>query len=248
MQDKGHVLRNFLLFSAAIALLTYLYKDRERLQERVNDLLDSPLTPSNDAPQEIATSKAPSPQNDRKETAATEAPEEPAKPTRTFENDIPVEEIFEPIEESIEGSAAAYLPPISRGDDFGLSAPSPTSLFRSSSNESSNEGTSPKQPEEQVDQLSAQPDELENQSEGSTEPETDSEENEESAPFEEPKEPTWVRPTDGQCPEGFPIKARFATGHFHAPGDRGYEKITPDCCYPDIESAKADGFTESRWA
>lgn len=65
---------------------------------------------------------------------------------------------------------------------------------------------------------------------------------------ESAKEPTWVKPVDGECPEGYPVKARFATGHFHVPGDRGYDKIVPDCCYPTPEDAEADGFTPSRWA
>jgi micrococcal nuclease len=62
------------------------------------------------------------------------------------------------------------------------------------------------------------------------------------------KPPAWVQPVDGRCPEGYPIKARFATGHFHEPGDRGYDKIVPDCCYAAIEDAEADGFTPSRWS
>jgi hypothetical protein len=60
--------------------------------------------------------------------------------------------------------------------------------------------------------------------------------------------PAWVHPVDGQCPDGYPIKARFATGHLHEPGDRGYDKIVPDCCYPTVEAAVADGFTPSRWS
>jgi hypothetical protein len=68
----------------------------------------------------------------------------------------------------------------------------------------------------------------------------------EPSPREDVK--TWVAPVDGECPDGYPIKARFSTGRFHVPGDRGYEKINADCCYATIEDAEADGFTHSRWS
>jgi hypothetical protein len=68
------------------------------------------------------------------------------------------------------------------------------------------------------------------------------------APVEPETPQAWVQPVDGECPEGFPVKARYATGHFHEPGDRGYDKIIPDCCYPTKEAAEADGFTASRWS
>ena len=85
--------------------------------------------------------------------------------------------------------------------------------------------------------------EVESESEpAATEPEPEPTSSKASGP------PAWVQPTeDGQCPEGYPVKARFATGHYHEPGDRGYEKIVPDCCYADASGAEADGFTPSRW-
>lgn len=57
----------------------------------------------------------------------------------------------------------------------------------------------------------------------------------------------WMQPIDGKCPPTHLLKARFATGKYHRPGDRAYDKIVPDCCYATEEEAKADGFSHARW-
>lgn len=59
--------------------------------------------------------------------------------------------------------------------------------------------------------------------------------------------PKWVQPAGGGCPIDHPVKARFSTGRYHRPADRGYEKIVPDCCYATEQEAESDGFSRSRW-
>ncbi len=59
--------------------------------------------------------------------------------------------------------------------------------------------------------------------------------------------PTWRRPVNGNCPEGYPVKAKYATGRYHLPEDRGYERIRPDCCYATTDEAEQDGFKHSFW-
>ena len=56
---------------------------------------------------------------------------------------------------------------------------------------------------------------------------------------------TWVAPVDGECPAGYPIKAA-TSGIFHVPGGRFYARTTPDRCYPDPESATADGYRQAK--
>jgi len=51
----------------------------------------------------------------------------------------------------------------------------------------------------------------------------------------------WVKPVDGECPEGYPIKAKVKSGIFHVPGSTTYERTKPDRCYPSVEAAEADG-------
>jgi hypothetical protein len=51
---------------------------------------------------------------------------------------------------------------------------------------------------------------------------------------------------DGGCPDGFPIKAKDSSGIFHVPGGRFYDRTNPDRCYPDAESAIADGYRQSK--
>ncbi len=58
---------------------------------------------------------------------------------------------------------------------------------------------------------------------------------------------TWVEPApDGTCPEGYPVKAKLASGIFHAPGMLAYDRTTPDRCYPDEASAEADGLRKAK--
>ena len=50
----------------------------------------------------------------------------------------------------------------------------------------------------------------------------------------------WVEPVDGACPDGFPVKAKVASGIYHRPGGLSYERTKPDRCYADEPAAEAD--------
>ncbi len=56
----------------------------------------------------------------------------------------------------------------------------------------------------------------------------------------------WVEPVDGGCPDGYPIKAKVASGIFHQPGGLSYERTKPDRCYADAASAESDGFRAAK--
>ena len=58
---------------------------------------------------------------------------------------------------------------------------------------------------------------------------------------------TWVAPTDdGQCPEGYPLKANVDSGIYHAPGQMSYDRTVPERCYATGEDAEADGFRAAK--
>ena len=41
--------------------------------------------------------------------------------------------------------------------------------------------------------------------------------------------PAWVEPADdGTCPDGYPVKAKVASGIFHVEGGRNYARTRPD--------------------
>lgn len=56
----------------------------------------------------------------------------------------------------------------------------------------------------------------------------------------------WVPPVDGQCPDGYPIKANDNSGIFHVPGGRFYDRCVPERCYADADSAVADGYRQAK--
>ena len=58
--------------------------------------------------------------------------------------------------------------------------------------------------------------------------------------------PTWAAPVDGECPDGYPVKAKLRSGIFHLPGMSAYDRTTPDRCYPDADAATADGLRVAR--
>jgi hypothetical protein len=60
------------------------------------------------------------------------------------------------------------------------------------------------------------------------------------------QEQTWVEPVDGDCPDGYPIKAKVKSGIFHQPGGLAYDRTNPDRCYPDAASAEADGLRAAK--
>jgi hypothetical protein len=68
-------------------------------------------------------------------------------------------------------------------------------------------------------------------------------------PFEtEPAAPAtgFVRPVDGGCPDGHPVKAKEASGIYHLPGMANYARTVPDRCYADARAAEADGFRAAK--
>ncbi len=56
----------------------------------------------------------------------------------------------------------------------------------------------------------------------------------------------WVLPLDGECPDGFPIKANDNSGIYHVPGGRFYARTKAERCYVDAESAAADGYRAAK--
>jgi hypothetical protein len=56
----------------------------------------------------------------------------------------------------------------------------------------------------------------------------------------------WVAPIDGQCPDGYPIKANDNSGIFHVPGGRFYARTVPERCYAAAEDAVADGYRQAK--
>jgi pyruvate/2-oxoglutarate dehydrogenase complex dihydrolipoamide acyltransferase (E2) component len=57
---------------------------------------------------------------------------------------------------------------------------------------------------------------------------------------------TWVSPIDGECPPGYPVKAKLGSRIYHRPGGLSYERTRPDRCYPSPEAAEADGFRAAK--
>ena len=58
--------------------------------------------------------------------------------------------------------------------------------------------------------------------------------------------PSWVEPSDGACPVGYPIKANDNSGIFHVPGGRFYDRTRPERCYADAHDAEADGYRRAK--
>lgn len=57
---------------------------------------------------------------------------------------------------------------------------------------------------------------------------------------------SWAAPCDGGCPETHPIKAKAASGIYHRPGGRFYDRTVPDRCYGAEADAEADGYRAAR--
>lgn len=57
---------------------------------------------------------------------------------------------------------------------------------------------------------------------------------------------TWTDPVDGECPDGFPVKAKLSSGIYHLPGNGNYDRTSPDRCYRDAEAAESDGLRASK--
>lgn len=58
---------------------------------------------------------------------------------------------------------------------------------------------------------------------------------------------SWTAPDDaGECPDGYPIKAKMSSKIFHSPGQLNYDRTTPDRCYVDATAAEADGLRAAK--
>ena len=57
---------------------------------------------------------------------------------------------------------------------------------------------------------------------------------------------SWVPPIDGNCPEGYPIKANDNSGIYHVPGGRFYDRTVPERCYARADEAEADGYRAAK--
>jgi hypothetical protein len=58
---------------------------------------------------------------------------------------------------------------------------------------------------------------------------------------------SWV-PTleDGECPPGYPVKAKANSGIYHVPGGRSYNRTVAERCYASAEAAEADGYRPAK--
>jgi micrococcal nuclease len=56
----------------------------------------------------------------------------------------------------------------------------------------------------------------------------------------------WIEPNGTICPTSHPIKAKLASGLFHAPGMLAYNRTRPDRCYSSESAAVADGFNKAK--
>lgn len=56
----------------------------------------------------------------------------------------------------------------------------------------------------------------------------------------------WVSPVDGECPDGYPLKANDNSGIFHVPGGRFYARTVAERCYASAEDAIADGYRPAK--
>jgi hypothetical protein len=67
-----------------------------------------------------------------------------------------------------------------------------------------------------------------------------------SGPPEASADTRWALPIDGECPEGFPIKANDNSGIYHVPGGRFYARTIPERCYARSQDAVADGYRAAK--
>lgn len=56
----------------------------------------------------------------------------------------------------------------------------------------------------------------------------------------------WVEPVNGECPEGYPIKANDNSRIFHVPGGRFYDRTVAERCYASADDAVADGYRPAK--
>ncbi len=68
-----------------------------------------------------------------------------------------------------------------------------------------------------------------------------------NTPEPDASDAAWTEPTtEGECPDGYPIKAKMSSKIFHTPGQLNYDRTTPDRCYADAAAAEADGLRAAK--
>ena len=65
-------------------------------------------------------------------------------------------------------------------------------------------------------------------------------------PDDVPPSQRWSEPAGRECPAGFEVKVKLASGIYHVPGMFAYERTIPDRCYASPEAAEADGFRAAK--
>ncbi len=66
-----------------------------------------------------------------------------------------------------------------------------------------------------------------------------------ASPIAEPSA-NWKAPVNGDCPDGYPVKANDNSGIFHVPGGRFYARTVAERCYANAEDAIADGYRPAK--
>jgi hypothetical protein len=56
----------------------------------------------------------------------------------------------------------------------------------------------------------------------------------------------WVEPVNGDCPDGYPVKANDNSGIYHVPGGRFYDRTVAERCYANADDALADGYRPAK--
>jgi len=65
-------------------------------------------------------------------------------------------------------------------------------------------------------------------------------------PDDVPPSQRWSEPAGRECPAGFEVKVKLASGIYHLPGMLAYDRTSPDRCYVNAEEAEADGFRAAK--
>ena len=51
---------------------------------------------------------------------------------------------------------------------------------------------------------------------------------------------------NGDCPDGYPVKANDNSGIYHVPGGRFYDRTVAERCYANADDALADGYRPAK--
>src|SRR4051794_12629648 len=65
-------------------------------------------------------------------------------------------------------------------------------------------------------------------------------------PEDVPPSKRWSEPEGKECPLGFTVKVKLASGIYHLPGMFAYDRTIPDRCYASAKAAEADGFRAAK--